>query len=684
MSDRPAPPTGAGGVSERRGWLHRRLSLRARLLIMALLPLLVVMPLLLGTSLRSWMARFDTLLIAKVAGDLTIAHQHLSGLTEGRVAALDALARSAEFARARQEPARLAAFLTGRMDEVGVDFLYLVDAGGRVEATDRPGARPDPDSWPVVSHALAGRATGAIDVLSQGQMQALSPELAARALVRLVPTRNAAPYDRPAETRGMFVHVAAPAAGGGALVGGLLLNHNLDFIDALNRRVYPDSAPGGQQGTATLFLDDVRVSTNVRMFAGERALGTRVSQAVRGAVLERGQVWQARAFVVNDWYLSAYEPIADSFGNRAGMLYVGFREAPFVEMEHQALLRMTLVFLGVAALSVPVLLLWAHAIFRPVERMGETITRVEAGDLGARSGVRGEGDEIGRLARHLDDLLDQLQERDRRLRGWNEALEARVAERTQALEEANRQVELTARQLIVSEKLAALGEITAGLAHEINNPLAVIQGNLEVILADLGRAAEPLSTEFALIQDQVQAIHMLVSKLLSFARPEEYAGTGDTDPDAVIRGTIPLVQHLFTRGRIEIEVRLAAGARVGINQPELQQVLVNLLVNAAQAMPGGGRLVLASSRLREAGRDWVRIEVEDSGPGIAPALLSRVFDPFFTTKQAQGTGLGLSISRDLVQRAGGGIRVENLPQGGCRFTVTLPVAEGEAMPAMPG
>jgi signal transduction histidine kinase len=296
---------------------------------------------------------------------------------------------------------------------------------------------------------------------------------------------------------------------------------------------------------------------------------------------------------------------------------------------------------------------------------------VEAGDLGARSGQPVPDDEIGRVTGHLDHLLDQIEERDRRLRDWAEELEERVADRTSDLEDANRQIEATTKQLIVSEKLAAIGEITAGVAHEINNPLAVIQGNLDVVRAELGPRAQPQKTEFTLIQEQIQAIHILVSKLLRFARPEEYAdsGTGN-DPDDVIRDTMPLVQHLLAKAKVEVGLDLAAGAVVSMNQTELQQVLINLMVNAIQAMPEGGRLDLTTR-----GEDKkVHITVTDTGAGMSEAVLTRIFDPFYTTKRSEGTGLGLSISRNLVTRGGGTISVDSAPGKGTRFDILLPVA----------
>ncbi|MEH0072864.1 cache domain-containing protein [Pannonibacter sp. Pt2-lr] len=205
-----------------------------------------------------------------------------------------------------------------------------------------------------------------------------------------MPTANAAPSPRKTEDRGMVILAATPVtlADGrkAALTGGLLLNQNLVFIDTINDLVYRQgSLPEGSEGTATLFLDDVRISTNVRLFEGKRALGTRVSDAVRKTVLDDGITWRASAFVVNDWYVSAYEPILDSEGQRAGMLYVGFLETPFTQARQQTVLLVVLALLAIGTITVPIFLRWARAIFRPLEKMAGTISRVEAGDMGART-----------------------------------------------------------------------------------------------------------------------------------------------------------------------------------------------------------------------------------------------------------------------------------------------------------
>lgn len=662
--------------------LLRSRSVRFRLLAIALLPTLVILPLVLAIAAGRWTEKFDETLISKVNGDLTIARQYLRQIlanTENRLVALGASTRFREAVAAGND---LAAFLDRERQDLGLDFLHIVEGDGRipVAAPGGSGATPRAD-WPIIETARAGTPMTGIDVFPEEYLAALSPDLAARSRLELVPTTNAVPSDRTVETRGMVIQSAAPVPWPGregvVLVGGILLNQNLVFIDTINDLVYvPESLPEGSRGTATLFLDDVRISTNVRLFEDRRALGTRVSAAVREAVLERGETWRDSAFVVNDWYISAYEPIVDSFGNRAGMLYVGFLEAPFSETRRETLLTIALAFLVITGVSIPVFLGWARGIFRPLERVTRTIASVEAGDLSARTGIRDAGDEIGRVAVHLDGLLERLHQRDRELRTWNEELNRRVVERTRDLELANRQLEATTKQLIMSEKLAAIGEITAGVAHEINNPIAVMQGNLEVLRGAIGDRAELVATELHLLDDQILRISQIVTKLLQFARPEEYADYVEIHaPDALIADCLPLVQHLLHRGDIAIVREGGATRRITMNRTEFQQVLVNLIVNAIHAMPDGGRLTIESADADADGRPGVLIRATDTGVGMTPEVLARVFDPFFTTKRQQGTGLGLSITHTLVTRQGGTLAAVSKPGEGTAFTIWLPAAE---------
>lgn len=660
-------------------------SVRYRLLAIALVPMLIILPLLLGISVYRWNLRFNAMMLSKVNDDLTIAHQYLARIrdtTEEHLTAVTEAARFQDLIRRDEAPnGELATFLADVAAQRGLDFLYIVADDGRVVVSGHPMASASIRwNWPVIGSALQGRAKAGIDVFDEKDLAAISPELALHARVEIVSTKGSLPSIASVEPRGLLLQgaspVSLPTGRRGALVGGILLNRNLPFVDDINDLIYHGSGlPEGSRGTVTLFLGDVRISTNVRMFEGQRAIGTRVSAEVSRAVLDEGRVWRGSAFVVDDWYVSAYEPIVDSSDRRVGMLYAGFLEKPFTAAKQESLLAIAAAFLVALFATVPLFLHWAGAIFRPLERMSDIIARVQGGDLAARTGHVVSKDEIGRVALHLDHLLDLVQQRDAELRQWNEELNQRVEERARALQLTTTQLETTTRQLVMSEKLAAIGEITAGVAHEINNPIAAMQGNLEVIRQLMGGDARQAQTEFRLIEQQMDRVTEMVTKLLQFAKPQEYAGyTEHYAVAGIISDTLPLVQHLLKKSTIEVEREDRAIRPIMMNRTELQQVLVNLIVNAIHAMPDGGRLGLCTFDSDMDGQAGVAIQISDTGTGMAPEVMPKIFDPFFTTKRREGTGLGLSISQMLVTRQGGKISVESEQGLGTTFTIWLPAA----------
>jgi two-component system NtrC family sensor kinase len=657
------------------------------LLFLALAPLFVVAPLILAALLYWGNTQYHNLLVYKIGSDLKIAHQYFQRVLSEVAGQVTALAESARLLRTLQSGDTTAArtLLAAAKVSSDLDFLNVLDLDGRIVASSSDQAQigADENAWPVVRSALAGEERAAVDVFSSAQLAAISLGLRDQAHLPILATESSASSDSRIEDRGLVIHAAAPIRNEngrliGVLQGGLLLNRNLDFVDYINNIVYsPGSLPPGSRGTATLFLDDVRIATNVRLFEGERALGTRVSRQVYDRVIRDGGFFLDRAFVVNDWYVSGYEPIRDSMGERVGMLYVGYLEQPFSEARHRALVATMTLFVVIGLAAAAFFWRWAGRIFRPLERIDQTMSEVEVGHLDARVGPMESRDEIGRLAQHFDELLGTLQSRNAELQRGADQLDRMVTERTRELEQANESLRHTQRQLVMSEKLAAIGQLTAGVAHEINNPIAVIQGNLDLLREVLGPDAAPVAHELHLVDEQVSRIRLIVAKLLQFARPAEYAGyIEQVDANALLTDCLVLVRHLMRKGDIEVEEALYATRRVGINRNELQQVLINILVNAIHAMPDGGKLILAT-------RDWedkgVAVAIRDSGAGIRAEDLPRIFDPFFTTNHQKGTGLGLSVSYALVERYGGSITVRSQPGQGAEFTVWL-LAE----PSFPG
>jgi len=654
-------------------WLAR--SVRNKLLAMALLPLLVVLPLLVGALLVWGNVAYDRLLITKVRSDLAVARGYFDQVVAEVGGGTEAVAASHALLKALQgrDPAALARLLERQRAQLGLDFLVTVPA-------HQPAL--------LNSQAFASVRGARVAIVEGGEFARLAPHLGNRVGIPLIPTLNAAPSERQVEDRALVVLARAEVMDDDGRVialvgGGVLLNQNLPFIDHINRIVYPDGAlPFGSQGTATLFMDDVRITTNVRLFQDERAIGTRVSQAVSDAVLRRGSTWLDRAFVVDDWYVSGYEPLVDGAGQRVGMLYVGYLEQPFRLVKYGMLGAIGVIFGVVMALAAFFSLRWARSIFDPVEQMNRTMRAVEDGQGGARVGHVEARDEIGTLATHLDHLLDVIDEKTRRLQAWAGELDAKVAERTRELAQSNASLRQAQQQLVKSEKLAAIGQLTASVAHEINNPIAVIQGNLDLMRETLGQGALPVHAELKLLDEQVERMRLIVTQLLQYARPTEYAGYVEAlDANRVMDECLVLAAHLLAQTRIEVMKDFAATQRAGFNRQELQQVLLNLIINAIQAMPRGGRLTLRT-------RDWeqdgaacgVVLEVGDTGPGLPPEARDHLFRPFFTTRN-DGNGLGLWISLGLVERYGGALEAGDAPAGGAMFRVRLltePQVPGEA------
>lgn len=668
-------------------------SLRRRFVTLALLPLVVGFPVLVLMLLGWGGAAFERLLVFKVRSDLAVASGYFERVRDDVARNVEAFAASEAVAKAlRVTQGHHSAATHGhgwqlllqeRAKTLGLDFLLLVDANRRIVASSLPDTdlRQRYPGWPVVNQALAGRGRVELDVFSSERLAALSHKLKERASQPVVVTMQAKADGPPYEGRGLMIHAAAPLHGQRlVLVGGMLLNRNLAFIDRINDMVYPEgSLPAQSRGTTTLFLDDVRIATNVPFSAGERALGTRVSTSVAEQVLGRGETWLNRAFVVNDWYVSGYQPLEDSYGARVGMLYVGFLEHPFVMAKWFALAVLVLLFALTMAGAAWVSWRFTRAVVRPVERMRSTMDAVAEGTLEARVGALAGPDELGELAVHFDGLLDRLQAQNQALSNWAYELDLKVDERTRELATANATLLRAQEQLAKSEKLAAIGQLAAGIAHEVNNPMAVIQGNLELMREFLGEAAQPVETEMRLIQEQVQRIRLIVAKLLQYARPSEYSGYVDeVDPAQVFQDSLLLVGHQVYKHHVAVTQEWQATQFLLISRYELQQVLINLILNALQAMPDGGVLSLTTRDAPNAQQQpGVLLSVGDTGAGVAADDLQRLFDPFFTRKSS-GNGLGLWVCQGIVERFGGDIQVRNRDEGGAEFAVWLPCAHPEA------
>lgn len=660
-------------------------TVRYKILVLVLFPILVLMPVALMLAIY-WGNTFAyQQLLIKVNTDLSVSHDIFHRLREDYLAEIERLAESYHFRTALDvdNGAEIRRLLENLKSDAQFSYLNLLAPNGTWLYSNQLYGKAKASA--SLLSAFQGHSKVGIEIFSSQDLQSISPMLAERHILPLIVTPRARATNRNVEDRGMMIRALYPVKDStgqviAVLDGGVLLNGNFDLVDSIRDLAYgPGSLLPGSIGTVTVFLEDVRISTNVPLRPGERALGTRVSNDVRTRVLDSGKIWIDRAFVVNDWYISAYEPILDMDGERVGMLYAGFLEKPFKQALWQALLFLILLFFLLMAVSIAVAIKGAKSIFKPLELMSQVIDATRVGRV-KRVGPVNSQDELGKLSHELDVMLDLLRERNQQIHEWAGQLEDKVKERTSELQKKNddlvRTINVlreTRQQLVIAEKLAALGELTAGVAHEINNPTAVILGNLEIIIDEVGDAGKPVKGEIDLVIEQVYRIKDIINNLLQYASPDQFSSL--TPPSAVnvnlvIEHTMPLVRHLCKSQKFTLSLDLKASIAVKINPKELQQVLVNILVNAVHAVEESGDKIAISSE------DWndsgVLITVQDNGPGMGKEQLGQIFDPFYSTKeQGKGSGLGLSVSYGIIRRYGGNISVESEHHQGTIFKIWL-------------
>jgi signal transduction histidine kinase len=327
----------------------------------------------------------------------------------------------------------------------------------------------------------------------------------------------------------------------------------------------------------------------------------------------------------------------------------------------------------------------------PIRKLEERADAMARGELADPVAAGGEGDEIGRLTLALEEMRRKLRDKLRSTEEVNMDLERAVQMRTADLARKNRelaetldQLKRAQQQLVRSEKLASIGQLVAGIAHEINNPVNAIVntvGPLEDAVGTIGKdpeAEKDVHEMLRVVQRGAQRTKAIVSALHNYSRTDDESVV-DFDVDRSIDDSLELLRHLLKQ-HVTVEKKYGDVGRVRGHAGQINQVFMNLLTNAAQALAGReGALVTIETRGDAAG---VEVKIADNGPGIPPEVLPRIWDPFFTTKDVgEGTGLGLSIVHELVERHGGSIDCATKIGEGTTFTVRLPRQTHVAEPA---
>ncbi|NJD90921.1 MAG: HAMP domain-containing protein [Geobacter sp.] len=585
-----------------------------------------------------------------------------------------ALAPYTAEAFARRKGANLPRIMSSVLKNENLDLLLALDTRGVViyRAHNGKVSGDDYNYNPLVKQALKGKYVTGTVVLPLSRVRLEGSDIEQRARSKVLTTPHAEAGNVTEDGAAMFMVAAAPVkdeAGNivGVFYGGSLLNNNNKLVDRIKSTLYEEGLARKEDvGASTIFMGDLRVATNVLTEKGARAIGTRMSAEVYKNVLLLDERWTSRAFVVNDWYFSAYEPIRSPEGVPIGALYVGMPEKPYTRLKFNLSLWISGVLSLGALIGFAVSSVVSTRLARPVRELAAMAKRVAEGERGIATRVASQ-DEIGELAQEFNFMSTALARQDEEIQELNRGLERKVLERTEELAEKNRILPDTQQELERVEKLAAIGELAAGVAHEINNPMAIIRGNTELIQETLPKDA-PVQEELEIITRQLSRVELIVANLLRFARTERKQ-QGKAAINRILTEILSQIEHQVSLADITVITSMdPAAPEVAGAADQLQQVFTNIIINAVQAMPEGGTLTVATSA--DPARDIYEVTISDSGIGIPPESIEQIFDPFFTTR-ANGTGLGLSVSYSIIKDHGGELIAESSPGEGTSFRIIL-------------
>lgn len=534
---------------------------------------------------------------------------------------------------------------------IGLDYLNVADEKGVViaRANNKDVYGDNAGFEPCVRYVLEnhGPCFGT-DILSSDLLLLEGESLAERALIKV---QSAATDQRISdfEDRGLSIIAASPIFEddrfAGLVFGGRLLNNNFEFVDNIKNLVFRDEKISGVEvGSATLFMEGLRISTNVKRNDGTRAIGTRVSEKVYEKVVHQQKIWVDKAFVVNKWFISGYAPIHNIKDEVVGILYVGMLEEKYDQIRRNT----TMLFLIMTIIGTLIAVLLSFSLIKriiyPLNSFIAASKEIADGNYSRKIHMESK-DEMGILASSFNKMIDAIFERDQILK------------------------ESTQSQIAQSEKLASLGRLASGIAHEVNNPLTGILTYSSMLSEELRDTQ--YKEDLDIIVKETLRCRNIVRGILDFARETRLERSLVNICD-VINDTLKILENHISFHNIRVIRNFHESIPdISVDENQIKSVINNLCLNAADAMPEGGDLKISVHY--DDSLNYIIIEISDTGKGISEENLSKVFDPFFTTKApGEGTGLGLSVSHGIINSHEGTIDVRSHVGKGATFTIKLP------------
>jgi len=554
--------------------------------------------------------------------------------------------------------------LLSKLEEVrlksDMDILSITDEEGRAFVrAHNPGLFGDNvlnDDEIIARVFETGELLYGTSIVPREKLLKEGENLATRAAIDIIPGVEMEGPEKLEETSGMMIIAAVPVRNEsgeiiGVLYGGNLLNHDIGLVDTMKKTLFKDEFYKGKDlGTLTIFQKDLCISTDARNDEGTRLIGTRVSSDLYSDIMKSGQQRINRTLFATDWYITGYEPIRDINGKVIGMLSVGILEQKFLDEKNSRMIYFIGVILSGVAIALLVSLVLSKSFLKPLKELVQRSQQLTEKNFDHQFNVDVD-DEVDRLKKTFNYMVSSIKERDI-------------------------EIEEVYKQINEAKRLSTLGQLAAGVAHEINNPLGGIVVYANLLLEDTP-PDDPRYSNIEKIIRESNRCKNIVKGLLDFAR-QSNPKLEKADLNKIITEALNNIHWEAVFKNVHVTEKFGKNLPpVFIDASQIQEVFENIIRNAAEIMDTSGELTITSRVKNGMGNSRIlEILFADTGPGIAPEHIDYIFDPFFTTKRkGHGTGLGLAVSYGIIERHGGTITVQNRPGGGAVFTIQLPVVE---------
>ncbi|MFA5088254.1 MAG: cache domain-containing protein [Candidatus Omnitrophota bacterium] len=518
---------------------------------------------------------------------------------------------------------------------LGIDYVFEIP----VEESARVASE-------IARAAFGGQPSGGTRIIGEEELAQISPQLPERIKIAVISTPKARPTKKKELTSALAIEYAVPMFDDRGNVtairyAGKIINQDFTLVDRVRDLVFNQELYEGKpQGTVTIFQDDVRIATNVLDNKGERAVGTRVSDIVYRKVVGQGEKWLDRAFVVTDWYLTAYQPIRGINGNIIGILYVGLLEKPFIHMKRNLFVMLFSVILFASIVAMALSYKLSDSLSAPLTIILQGIRKISGGDLNSSIQVKTTVKELNEVEDSFNEMAQKLVARERSL-------------------------------AVTNEKLSSLNksylDMIGFVSHELKGVLGSIVMNIfSVKEGYLGELNEKQARAIDAAAKSLSHFENMVRNYLDLSRIEkgelQVAKTEVNLDEEILK---PAIEH-FEKERLgkgmTIENNVSPEIKISADRNLLTIVCNNLLGNAIKYGSRGGRIVVSS----QVSDDFVLMRFYNDGHPIPEDQKGNLFKRFSrlpSRERVKGTGLGLFIVKEIIEKHGGKIWLEVKEKG---------------------